>query len=115
MLNNFGVCLLFLATCLASPIPWPEPSLNDIAALSLARRSVEGGGLACKLTRSLNMPRYDHTDLKSVVSSVSRSDDHVAKRSLSGATIGGANFAGSSTSTTRIASHQLTLMLQILR
>ncbi|KAK0880477.1 hypothetical protein LTR87_005756 [Friedmanniomyces endolithicus] len=46
MLNNFGVCLLFLATCLASPIPWPEPSLNDIAALSLARRSVEGGGLA---------------------------------------------------------------------
>ncbi|KAK0933560.1 hypothetical protein LTR29_014851 [Friedmanniomyces endolithicus] len=73
MLNCFGVCILLLATCLASPTPWPKLSLDDITALSLSRRFVERAGFP--------------------VASLSRSDDHIAKRSIAGASIGGANFA----------------------
>ncbi|KAK0776769.1 hypothetical protein LTR59_014100 [Friedmanniomyces endolithicus] len=54
-------------------MPWSNPSLDYMTALSLARRSVEEAGFP--------------------LPSLSRSDDHVAKRSLSGASIAGANFA----------------------
>ena len=105
MLNNRGVCVLFLATCLASPMPWSNPSLDYMTALSLARRSVEEAGFPCKFPHALDMPIADNTDPKPIVPSLSRSDDHVAKRSLSGASIAGANFAGTPMSTTRIASY----------